>query len=137
MKTYFKTGILTVLALLAAGCTEGDRFEPGREIVLFTGTDDSPVIKVDGDSYGLTVSATGKATEDITVYFRYDESVLEQYNAANKTTYRAVPESAVSIESDHMVIPAGSAASAVNTVSIISHDHVEEGYIYVIPFVLL
>ncbi len=136
MKTYFKTGILTVLALLAAGCTEGDRFEPGREIVLFTGTDDSPVIKVDGDSYGLTVSATGKATEDITVYFRYDESVLEQYNAANKTTYRAVPESAVSIESDHMVIPAGSAASAVNTVSIISHDHVEEGYIYVIPFVL-
>lgn len=136
MKKYFKTGFVAVLALLAAGCTEGDRFEPGREIVLFTGTDDSPVIKVDGDTYGLTVSATGKATEDITVYFRYDGSVLEKYNAENKTTYRAVPESAISIESDHMVIPAGSASSAVNTVAITSHDHVEEGYIYVIPLVL-
>ncbi len=136
MKIHFNTCIMAVLAFLAASCTEGDKFEPGREIVLFTGTDDSPVIKVDGDSYELTVSATGKATEDITVYLRYDGSAVDRYNEENKTNYRAVPESAISMDSDHMVIPSGSAASAVNTVSITNHDHVEEGYIYVIPLVL-
>lgn len=136
MNKYIKTGILSVLALLAAGCTEGDKFNPNREIVLFSGTDETPVVKVDSDIYGITVSATGKATEDATVYVKYDKSALDAYNAANKTNFQAIPESAVRLESDHFVISKGQAASKINNLTITNKDFVEEGYIYVVPLVL-
>ncbi len=132
MNRYLKTGTVALLALLA-GCTEADKFNPDREIVLFSGTDSTPLIKVDSGEYGLTVSATGKATEDVTVYVEYDKSALESYNAAHKTTYQAVPESAIELESKSMVIRQGQVLSSINNVSIKNYDYVQDGYIYVIP----
>ena len=136
MNKYIKTGILSVLAVMAAGCAEGDKFNPNREIVLFSGTDETPVVKVDSDTYGMTVSATGKATEDVTVYLKYDKAALDAYNEANKTNFQAIPESAVRFESDHFVIGKGQAASKINNLTITNKDFVEEGYIYVVPLVL-
>ncbi len=129
--------MMAILASVAAGsCTEGDKFDPDREIVLISGTDDSPIVKIDSDVYGLTVSATGRATEDVTVWLKYDKSAVDAYNAANKTSYRPVPESAVRLDSDHVVIPKGQASSAINNLTITSHDFAEEGYIYVVPVVI-
>ncbi|MCM1502363.1 MAG: DUF1735 and LamG domain-containing protein [Bacteroidales bacterium] len=136
MNKYIKTGIMVALASFLAGCTEGDKFNPDREIVIISGTDDSPLIKVDSDTYGLTVSATGKAKEDVTVYLKYDKSAVDTYNAANKTNYQAVPESAISLDSDHVVISKGQASSEINNLTIVNHDFVEEGYIYVVPLVI-
>ncbi|MCM1177351.1 MAG: DUF1735 and LamG domain-containing protein [Clostridium sp.] len=136
MNKYIKTGIMVALASFLAGCTEGDKFNPDREIVIISGTDDSPLIKVDSDTYGLTVSATGKAKEDVTVYLKYDKSAVDAYNAANKTNYQAVPESAISLDSDHVVISKGQASSEINNLTILNHDFVEEGYIYVVPLVI-
>lgn len=136
MNKYFKIGLIAFFGVLAAGCTEGDKFNPDREIVLISGTDNSPLVKIDTDVYGLTVSATGVATEDVTVYLKYDAAAVEAYNAANKTNYKAVPSSAVKLESDHVVIAKGQASSAINNLSIMNHDYAEEGYIYVIPIVI-
>lgn len=136
MNKYFRTGLAALLAVFAAGCAEGDKFDPDREIVLISGTDDSPVVKIDSDVYGLTVSATGKADEDVTVYLKYDQAAVDAYNAANKTSYRAVPESAITLDSDHVVIEKGQASSAINNLTIVSHDFAEEGYIYVVPIVI-
>ncbi|MDE5955662.1 MAG: DUF1735 and LamG domain-containing protein [Bacteroidales bacterium] len=136
MTKYFKTGILAMLALMFAGCTEGDKFVPGREVVLITGTDNTPVVRIDTDVYPLTVSATGVVKEDVTVSLRYDASAIDVYNAANRTNYRPVPESAVAMESNTVVISRGTAVSKANNITIINHDFVEEGYIYVVPIVI-
>ncbi len=136
MTKYFKTGILAALALILAGCTEGDKFVPGREVVLITGTDSAPLVKIDEDVYPLTVSATGIVKEDVTVTFRYDASAIDAYNAANRTNYVPVPESAVSFESNSVVISKGSAVSKAVNVSITDKSFAEEGYIYVVPIVI-
>ncbi|MDE5889926.1 MAG: DUF1735 and LamG domain-containing protein [Bacteroidales bacterium] len=136
MNKIFKTGIMLVLAASMASCTEGDKFDPDREIVLISGTDDTPLVKVDSDVYGLTVSATGVAKEDVTVYLKYDKSAVEAYNAANRTNYQAVPESAVKLDSSYVVIRKGQASSMINNLTIVNHDYVEEGYIYVVPIVI-
>lgn len=135
MNKYFKTGIAAVLAVLA-GCTEADKFDPDREIVLFSGTDSTPLIKVDSGEYGLTVSATGRAKEDVTVYVQYDKSAVDAYNAANKTSYQAVPESAIALDSTYMVIRKGQVLSAINNVTIKNYDFIEDGYIYVVPLAI-
>lgn len=127
---------MLVLAASMASCTEGDKFDPDREIVLISGTDDTPLVKVDSDVYGLTVSATGVAKEDVTVYLKYDKSAVEAYNAANRTNYQAVPESAVKLDSSYVVIRKGQASSMINNLTIVNHDYVEEGYIYVVPIVI-
>ena len=136
MNKIFKTGAVAALALLALGCTEGDNFNPDRDIVLFSGTSESPMVKIDTDTYGVSVTATGKVSEDVTIYLKYDPSALEAYNATNKTNFRAVPESALSMENDHVVISKGMVTSNVTNVTVTNKDFVEEGYTYVVPLVL-
>lgn len=136
MNKLSKIGMICVLAAMAAACTPGDKFNPDREIVLFTGTDSSPLIKVNSDSYMLTVSATGIATEDVTVYLEYDASVVDTYNAVNKTAYQAVPKASVSMASDRMLIKKGQASSEVNQVKLVNQDFAEDGVIYLIPLVI-
>lgn len=136
MNKQIKSFIMTAAAIMMVGCTEGDKFQPGREIVLFSGTDDSPVVKIDGDQFGITVSATGVASEDATVYFQYDATALDEYNATHKASYKAVPESALEFDSKVFTIAKGSAASNTNTVKVKNKDYYEEGNIYVIPLAL-
>lgn len=133
MTKYLKMGIFSVLAIFAAGCTEGDKFDPDMEIVLFSGTDDSPVVKIDSDEYALTVSATGKVSEDVTVGIKYDTSALDRYNDANKTSFQAVPESYVTLSANTATIEKGQFVSDEITMTITGDDFVEEGYIYVVP----
>jgi len=136
MNKYFKLGIMTLLAACAASCTEGDKFDPNMEIVLFSGTESSPVIKIDTDEYEFTVSATGKVSEDVVVDIKYDVAALEAYNAQNKTSYQAIPESYVKLSSNSAKISKGSVWSDVVKMNITGNDYVEEGYIYVVPLTI-
>lgn len=133
MKNYIKAGAVALAMAAAFGCTEGDKFEPGREIVVFTGTDYSPLIRTNAESYPLTVSATGIVSEDVTVTFKYDQTALDEYNASHKTSYVAVPESYVNFESRTATIAKGSSVSEPTYVTITDKSYVEDGYIYVLP----
>lgn len=111
MTKYIKFGIIAALALLLGSCTEADKYDPNKEVLVMTGTDVSPLLKFTVEetpaTYPVTVSATGKAKEDITVSIKVDNSLVEKYNADNKTSYYATPEGAVALEKSQVVIEKG------------------------------
>ena len=84
-------------------------------------------------TYPITVSATGKAKEDITVSIKVDNSLVEKYNADNKTSYYATPEGAVALEKSQVVIEKGKATSDISLLSVVSADEFVDGRIYIIP----
>ena len=136
MKSIYRLAAAAALGFLVAACTEGDKFEPGMETILFTGTEQAQVVRVNSAAIDLTVSATGKASEDVTVRFRYDAAAVDRYNAENKTSYRALPEEDIYITDYEVVIPSGSATSNVSQVFITDDSYAGDGYIYVIPLVI-
>lgn len=137
MTKYIKFGIIAALALLLGSCTEADKFDPNKEVLVMTGTDESPLLKFTVEdtpsTYPVTVSATGKVKEDITVNIKIDTDLVEKYNAENKTSYYAVPEGAVSLEKSQVVIEKGKATSQISLLSVLSADDFVDGRIYVIP----
>ena len=137
MTKYIKFGIIAALALLLGSCTEADKFDPNKEVLVMTGTDVSPLLKFTVEetpsTYPITVSATGKAKEDITVSIKVDNSLVEKYNADNKTSYYATPEGAVALEKSQVVIEKGKATSDISLLSVVSADEFVDGRIYIIP----
>lgn len=126
-----------VSLLCALSCSEGDRFNYEKEVVLLTGTEVNPVVRFvvenTPSTYTVTASATGKVESDITVNFAYDEAQLEDYNRKNKTNYYAVPNGSIAFEGSTGVIKAGSAASTGVQVRVISTADFVDGRTYVIP----
>ena len=132
-----------ILAAVAAfgftACNQADQFQYGKEIVLVTGTDYSPISadKILADkvpiSYNFSVSSTGVASEDIKVHFKYDTLALQQYNTRNKTSYVAVPQDVILINDEHVVISKGSATSPLTSVTMLDNSFIKEGVNYVIP----
>lgn len=141
-KVYFKLSFLTMIGVsLLTGCTSnGDGFDYGKEVILVTGTDSDPLVKFVVEdtpaSYTVTASATGKVSEDVTVKFAQDNSLLEAYNEKNRTSFYAIPESAIQIEGDQGVIKAGTASSTGITVRIVSTEDFKDGRTYVIPITI-
>lgn len=139
-KSYIKS-ILFVAICLFAGCnSEGDNFDYGKEVILVTGTEESPLVKFvvedTPSSYIVTASSTGKVSNDVTVNFAQDNSLVDTYNTAHSTNYFAIPESAVKVVGSEGVIKAGSAASTGVTVSIVSTEDFINGRTYVIPITI-
>lgn len=137
MTKYIKFGIIAALALLLGSCTEADKFDPNKEVILMTGTDSAPLLKFTVEetpsTYPITVSTTGKAKEDITVSIKVDNSLVEKYNAENKTSYYATPEGVVALEKSQVVIEKGKATSDISLLSVVSADEFVDGRIYIIP----
>ena len=135
---YFISALCIAAFLITAGCTsEGDKFDYNKKVLLITGTDKDPltqfVVEDTPASYIVTASATDKVTEDVTVTFAQDNSLVDVYNADNKTNYYAIPENSVQLEGTEGVIKAGRASSTGVTVRIISTEDFKEGRTYVIP----
>src|SRR5512145_2591984 len=144
MKTKLNIKSIRLLAagllLLAASCSEGDKFEFDKNVILVTGTDNDPLVKFVVEdtpaSYVVTASATEKATEDINVTFAKDNSLVDAYNTEHKTNYYAVPETAVEIDGTEGVIKTGQASSTGITVKIISTADFKDGRVYIIPITI-
>ncbi|MGV8094547.1 MAG: BT_3987 domain-containing protein [Mangrovibacterium sp.] len=124
--------------LLFTGCnSEGDHFDYGKEVILITGTESNPLVRFVVEdtpaSYTVTASATGKVSEDVTVTFTQDNSLVEAYNAEHKTSYYAIPESAIEVEGTEGIIKAGSASSTGINVRVVSTEDFIDGRVYVIP----
>ena len=137
MTKYLKLGIIAALALLLGSCTEADKFDPTREVLVMTGTDENPLVKFALENapaiYPLTVSSTGKVSEDVTVKIKIDNSLVEKYNVENKTSYYAAPASALQLEKTSLKIAKGTAVSEISNLMIVSDEEFVDGRIYMIP----
>ena len=137
MIKYIKFGILAACAFAFAGCVEGDFFDPSPEGIVMTGTDVNPMIKFaveeDAATYPVTVSATGPVSEDVKVSIKIDNSLVDAYNQAYKTSYYALPDNATALSATEVVIAKGKTSSEASLFSIVSRDAFQDGRIYVVP----
>lgn len=142
MKKIF-SNILIAGAIVAsvAACNKADRFDYGKEALLITGTELTPMSSIAVSTnaeeypitYDVTVTATGVVAEDVTVHMAYDLSALEKYNAEHNTVYQPVPENALTFPAGSVTIKKGNAVSTPFKVQINNINFVEEGVIYMIP----
>lgn len=138
MKTniYLKlwTLIFSCLLLSITGCKDSDY---GQDVIVVTGTENNPVVKFVVEdtpaSYTVTASATAKVDSDVKITFAMDNSLIDSYNAANKTSYYPVPDGSIKLNGTEGVIKAGTAASTGVTVQVLSTEHFKEGRTYIIP----
>lgn len=139
MKTYIiKYSLLGVLlGLLIQSCSEGDKFDYKKTVVLITGTETNPltkfVVEDTPSSYAITASATDKVNKDVKVKFAIDDAQLDDYNKRYGTNYYKVPDGAVALENVDVVIEAGKSFSTPATVKVVSTENFAEGRVYVVP----
>lgn len=133
-------GFIALLGLTIQGCTEGDKFDYDQNYAYITGTEDSPVLSFTVEdtpaSYAVTASTTAKVSQDTKVEFALDTDAVEAYNEKHKTTYAAVPASAIEIDNSEATIKAGKASSTSINVKVISTEDLVEGKTYVIPITM-
>ena len=124
-------------SLFILGCKKAEYGDP---VILVTGTEVSPIVKFSVETtpaqFSVTATSTYKATEDMNVTFEFDTTAVERYNAANKTTYYAVPASAVNITNLSTIIKTGGSASTPVTVKVISTSSLIDGRSYLIPLTI-
>lgn len=139
MKTtkYLKLSLLVASAflLMLTGCNDEDY---GQNVLLVTGTESNPINKFTVEdntdaTYTVTVSATDKVDEDVTVSLAIDNSLVEAYNNENNTSYYALPESTPKLDVSDVVIQSGSASSTGATVTIPATTEFVDGRVYVVP----
>jgi hypothetical protein len=131
-------GILIAgLVCLTAGCTKGDKFDYNKRVILVTGAEESPMAAFVVDdttaAYTITASATAKVTENITVHFAIDTSLVSAYNRANKSSFFPIPPTTVRMIGTSGVIEAGNASSSGITIRIVSLDEFVVGRTYLVP----
>ena len=128
---------LILSSLFILGCKKAEYGDP---VILVTGTEVSPIVKFSVETtpaqFSVTATSTYKATEDMNVTFEFDTTAVERYNAANKTTYYAVPASAVNITNLSTIIKTGGSASTPVTVKVISTSSLIDGRSYLIPLTI-
>jgi len=138
-RNILKSVLLVVIGItLFVKCNKkGDNFDYGREVILVSGTDSNPlvpfVVEDTPASYIVTASATGKVSEDVIVKFAQDNSLVEAYNEARRTSYFPIPDSAIEMDGLEGIIKAGSALSSGVTVRVVSTDDFVDGRNYLIP----
>jgi len=140
MKRYFIPVLSAAAALMVvAACNQADKMDYGKEIVLVTGTDSSPVTKdqILADnipiSYNFSVSSTGLVKEDVKVHLMIDTVAVKEYNVRNKTNYAFVPRDVVLLTDEYVTIKAGTAVSEMTSVVLLDNTFIQEGVNYVIP----
>ncbi len=139
MKRILTIASIAALALMTLSCSQGDKFKAGQEVIMMTGTDASPLVKLSvGDNppaiYNVTVSATGKLAADAQITLvAGDDDVLAQYNAKNGTNYQPVPKDCYSLESSTVTIEKGTAISGQNNLTLSDIKFMKNGVQYMIP----
>lgn len=137
MRKYVSIAALVAIVLFVGGCNDADRFDYGKEVLVMTGTEESEVVQFvvedTPSTYQLTVSATGKVTSPITVDLAIDNSLVDTYNEKNRSSYYALPESALELSNSTVTIDTGSASSSIANLKVLSTEEFIDGRIYLIP----
>lgn len=137
MKKILKYAIFVAVLALAA-CSKDSDIVPGQEMIVMKGVDKNPLVNFAIEetvpvSYPISVLSTGKVDEDIKADIAIDNSLVDVYNAEHKTSFYALPESDLKLDSAYVNIYKGKAASAVNHLTLTSLAHIEDGKTYMIP----
>ena len=139
MRKFFSIAALAALALSALSCTEGDKFEYGKQVVFMAGTEENPLVKLAvGDNppatYNIVVSTTGKVDKDVTVTIKVsDAEALEAYNAAHGSSYVCVEPQYLDVPTTTLTIPAGTASTDALPVTLKDISFIKNGVSYAIP----
>ncbi|MDE5704995.1 DUF1735 domain-containing protein [Muribaculum sp.] len=123
------------MVALTACSHEGDNF---GDRVLFTGTENSPVVKFlcDGmSSTALTVTSTAKATADVHITVKAAPELLDAYNKKYNRSFVAPEPSMYQLEGTDAVIKAGSSMSSQIKISSNS-ESLAEGVGYMLPITI-
>lgn len=127
------------LAFAAVSCTEGDRFEYGKEVIFMSGTEENALVKLAvGDNppatYNVVVSATGKVDGDVTVTLEIgDEAALASYNASHGSDYVIVDPAYYTASSTTLTIAEGTASSETLAITLEDFSFMKNGVHYMIP----
>jgi hypothetical protein len=128
-------GLCLLSSLLSMYSCKKSNF--GDAVILITGTEVYPIVKFPVETtpaqYSVTATSTEKATADIQVTFALDTAAVQKFNTEHKTTYFAVPLSAIELSGLSTIIKAGSSASTPATVKVISTSSLIDGRSYLIP----
>lgn len=136
MKTKY-LHLITLFMILFSGCKEGDKF---KDVLYFTGTEDSPVSKysIDGPTeIGVTISSSALSTNDKTVTIKVDPSLLEAYNEENGKKYQMIPTDNFQLSSDKMTFKKGQNVSDPVIFSLLNTTNLEEGVTYCVPMTIV
>lgn len=128
---------MAAAAFTALSCQESIEY---KDVVFFTGTENSPVTSmyVDGpSSMGLTVTASCKLASDMTVDVQIDGSAVDTYNEAHGTAYKMLPEGSYRLSESRFTIEAGKSVSLPVTFEITSMDDFEDGAQYCAPIAIV
>ncbi len=137
MKKYITIIALALVSFFAFSCQESEIYNTDRCVLVMTGTESNPIVKFsfegDSGSYSLTVSSTAKTQKDITVSLAIDNSLVETYNSDHKTSYYALPDSDLTLDSTTVTIEAGKASSTIANLNLLTTENFVDGRIYIIP----
>jgi Domain of unknown function (DUF1735)/F5/8 type C domain len=86
-------------------------------------------------SFGASYGGLKYPSQDITVDFKLDNNLIDQYNSKNGTSYQAMPTDKYTISGLTTVIPAGRTTSNPVSISIKTKDLVKDAE-YMFPIVL-
>ena len=130
---------VVALAALVMGCTAGDKFEYGKNVVFMAGTEENVVVKLPvGDNppatYNVVVSTTDKVGEDVTVSLAFsDTTVLGTYNKSHSSNYVVVDPQYYTVSTSEAKIEAGTASSEAVAVTLTDFSFMKNGVKYMIP----
>lgn len=129
-----KASILFLATLV--GCQGG---VDHKDVILFTGTEMSPVVKFvveEPREMGITISATDKVLNDVNVTVQVDKEKLAQYNEEMGRNYFLPPVGTYELEANNVMIKAGNTISEPLKFRLKSFDGFEEGKQYCVPITI-
>ena len=129
--------VVALLALLLTACSDGENMNYAKNGLLVSGTEQVVlqkfVVEDTPASYAVTVKSTRQVESDVQVDLAIDPTLVDAYNAANGTSFYAIPAAAVELQNSTVTIGKGQAISTAATVRVVSTEQFEEGRTYVIP----
>ncbi|MBS1662268.1 MAG: DUF1735 and LamG domain-containing protein [Bacteroidetes bacterium] len=123
--------------VFSVACRKYKQFD---DVILVTGTENNNVIKFTVEntpaSMNVTASATGIVTQDISVSWAVDTSLVAGYNSLVNGNYFVAPANAYTLSGMSGVIKAGGNVSDPITVKVVSTDSLKDGRSYLIPITI-
>lgn len=139
MNKHIKLLFASALAIAAASsCVQlGDKFDPDREAIVIGGLEKGSLIVFPVEeapaSFAFTINATGPVKVDTEVSLAIDNSLLEEFNKKNVSSYESLPETDLELSETSVVISEGQVASKPVYVKLTTFEHFADGSTYVIP----
>lgn len=129
--------LIALGAMAVASCSDGDDFDYNKKGIFVTGTESTPLVKFSVEdtpsTYTVTAQTTKKAESNIKVDFAIDNSLVDEYNEKNGSSFFAAPEGTVVIDNPEVTISAGAALSSTAQVKVVSTEGWDDSRTYVVP----